>query len=173
MRLAIAPPDAFSPPDTLTSAPFALPPPRATPIVPSHPESNVPYPAHMLPANPERTGLLSSLVHQIRLPTLPPLLRERLTALRPPAPHKAVPGFGDAMRGPSEAALARARGKSGGTEAEVYLRAVRGTRARAGWTGRGGKLPVGRKVIRSGEGEVKPRGLDERPRADMPVGSRS
>ncbi|KAL7423311.1 hypothetical protein Q5752_002612 [Cryptotrichosporon argae] len=156
-RSIAAHPEAFSPPDTLSTP---LTPPHATPIVPSHTET-ASYQAHMVPANPRRGGMLSTLVHSIRSPHLPPVLRERLTALRPPAPHKAAPTFGEPVRGPSDAALARARGKPADAEQELYLRATWDSGPH-GLERAKGKLPTGRKVVASGEGEMKPRGLEVR-----------
>ena len=159
LRRTIASPDDYSPEDTLISP---LPPPRTTPIVPSHSESNT-IPPHPLPLDPDRTGLLSSLVHQIKSPHLPPTLRDRLTSIRPPIPQKRLDGgahilFGEPVKGPSLAALTRAKGKQPEAgEDEGLLRATwdSGPSGMEKW-GRG-TLPTGKKVVQSGQGESRPR----------------
>ncbi|CAD6585809.1 MAG: hypothetical protein TREMPRED_004243 [Tremellales sp. Tagirdzhanova-0007] len=154
LRRSIATADPYSPIDTLVSA---IQPPRSTPIVPSH--SDI-LPQHLIPLDPDPTGLLASLVHQIHSPNLPPALRERLTSLRPPQPQvrDGMPIlYGEPMRGGDDASLARARGKQPKSEDEAWLRATwdSGPRGIEKW-GRG-RLPTGRKVVQSGIGEDKPR----------------
>ncbi len=154
LRRSIATAENFSPPDTLISQ---IPPPRVTPIVPSH--SDV-LPQHLIPLNPNPTGMLASLVHQIHSPHLPPTLRDRLTSLRPPQAQlrDSVPIlYGEPIRGGDNAALARARGKQPNPEDEAFLRATwdSGPRGIEKW-GRS-RLPTGRKVVQSGIGEDKPR----------------
>ncbi|TXT15911.1 hypothetical protein VHUM_00414 [Vanrija humicola] len=154
LRLTVANPDVFSTKDTLAQA---LPPPHLSPIVASH--SDV-LPPTLLPVNPNQSGIISSLIRQVRSPFLPPMLRERLTSLRPPQVQTNDSGpifYGDPVRGPDEAALAKARGKATGEEPEVYLRATwdSGPRGAERWQGR--NLPEGRKVIRRVDGETLPR----------------
>ena len=154
LRRSIATADPYSPLDTLMSA---IQPPRSTPIVPSH--SDI-LPQHLIPLDPDPTGLLASLVHQIHSPNLPPTLRERLTSLRPPQPQvrDGMPVlYGEPIRGGDDASLARARGKQPKSEDEAWLRATwdSGPRGIEKW-GRG-RLPTGRKVVQSGIGEDKPR----------------
>lgn len=154
LRRSIATAEPYSPLDTLVSP---IPPPRTTPIVPSH--SDI-LPQHFIPLNPNPTGLLASLVHQIHSPNLPPALRDRLTSLRAPQPQirDGVPIlYGDPVRGGDNAMLAKARGKQPDPTDEAYLRATwdSGPKGIEKW-GRG-KLPTGRKVVQSGVGEDKPR----------------
>ena len=158
LRRSIATADAYSPAVTLSSP---LPAPRSTPFVPSHSDF---LPSHPIPLNADTTGLLSSLVHQINSPQLPPALRERLTSIRPPQPQIRDDQpilYGEPVRGGDKAALARARGKQALSEDEAYLRATwdSGPRGIEKW-GRG-RLPSGRKVVQSGIGEDRPRGLHQ------------
>lgn len=155
LRLTVGNPEVFSPKDTLFSS---LPPPRVSPIVPSHSET---LPPRFLPINPDREGIVSSLLFEIRSPYLPPPLRERLTSLRPPqvqTPENGAPFlYGEPVRGADEAALAKARGKATGEEQEAWFRATwdSGSRGSEKWSN--GRLPTGKKVIRMVEGEMKPR----------------
>ncbi|OCF37766.1 hypothetical protein I316_00893 [Kwoniella heveanensis BCC8398] len=156
LRHSIAPVDAYTPAPTLISP---IPPVRASPIVPSHSED---MPAKLLPVNPRPNGLLSSLVHQIQSPHLPPALRERLTSLRPPVPLKRDDQlilYGDGVRGPDEGVLLKAKGKhvEEGSVQEIYLRQTwdSGPRGMEKWSR--GRLPTGRKVVQSKEGELLPR----------------
>ena len=156
LRRFVAPPEAFSPSDTLSSH---LPPPRVTPIVPSHSDS---IPPHPVPINPDpHSGLLSSLVHRMQSPHLPPSLRERLTSIRPPVPLKRDDKpilYGEPVRGPSEVALARAKGKQPEhPEDEGFLRATWDSGPKGAEKWGKGRLATGKKVVQSGEGEAKPR----------------
>lgn len=158
LRLTVGNPDKFSTKDTLFQA---LPPPHVSPIVPSH--SDV-LPTRLLPVNPNQGGVISSLVHQIRTPFLPPTLRERLTSLRPPQAqmndNKPVL-FGEPIRGADDAALAKARGKATGEEVQAFFRATwdSGPHGSEKWTR--GRLPSGRKVVKAVEGAVAPRAARE------------
>jgi hypothetical protein len=158
LRRSVASPDKFSPADTLS---FPLPGPRVSPIIPSHSDT---LPPRLLPVNPDREGMLSSLVHQMHSPHLPPKLRERLTHLRPPQPQtktgqKDSPPifYGEPVRGPDLAALNKARGKPSDPSEEQYLRYTwdSGPRGADKWSR--GRMPTGRKVIKSGQGEDVPR----------------
>ncbi|KAK4684717.1 hypothetical protein P7C73_g5448, partial [Tremellales sp. Uapishka_1] len=154
LRLGISTPDSFSPETTLS---LPIPPPRCTPIVPTYSDT---LPQKLLLVNPRPDGLLSSLLHQTRSLHLPPSLRERLTSLRPPQPLNSDSGpifYGESVRGPDEAALAKARGKPPTTEEEGWARATwdSGPRGMVKWSR--GRLPSGRKVVQSGVGEDKPR----------------
>lgn len=154
LRLTVANPDVFSTKDSLAQA---LPPPQITPIVAAH--SDV-LQQTFIPVNPNQSGIISSLIRQVRSPFLPPMLRERLTSLRPPQVQTNDAGsifYGDPVRGPDEAALAKYRGKATGEEQEVLLRATwdSGPRGKERWMG--GSLPEGRKVIRRVNGETVPR----------------
>ncbi|WVF70169.1 hypothetical protein IAT40_004957 [Kwoniella sp. CBS 6097] len=156
LRHSIAPVDAYTPTPTLVSP---IPPVRISPIVPSHSDD---MPAKLLPVNPRPNGLLSSLVHQIQSPHLPPALRERLTSLRPPVPLKRDDQlilYGDGVRGPDEGVLLKAKGKhvEEGSVQEIYLRQTwdSGPRGMEKWSR--GRLPTGRKVVQSKEGELLPR----------------
>ncbi|WVQ97723.1 hypothetical protein IAU59_004837 [Kwoniella sp. CBS 9459] len=156
LRHSIAPVDAYTPAPTLVSY---IPPVRASPIVPAHSDD---MPAKLLPVNPRPNGLLSSLVHQIQSPHLPPALRERLTSLRPPVPLKRDEQpilYGDGVRGPDDGVLLKAKGKhfEEGSVQEIYLRQTwdSGPRGMEKWSR--GRLPTGRKVVQSKEGELLPR----------------
>lgn len=154
LRLTVGNPEIFTPKDTLS---IPLPPPHVSPIVPTHSET---LPAKLLPVNPNQTGIVSSLLHQIRSPYLPPPLRERLTALRPPMPQNNDNGpilYGPPVRGADESALAKARGKAVGDEPELYFRATwdSGPRGSERWSR--GDLPTGKKVMRYVEGQKYPR----------------
>lgn len=153
LRLTVGNPDVFTPKDTLS---IPLPPPHISPIVPSHSDT---LPSKLLPVNPHQQGIVSSLLHQIRSPYLPPPLRERLTALRPPQAQSNDSGpilFGPPVRGADESALAKARGKAVGDEPELTFRATwdSGPRGSERWS-RGG-LPTGKKVVRYVEGQKFP-----------------
>ncbi|WWD21986.1 hypothetical protein CI109_106474 [Kwoniella shandongensis] len=167
LRNSIATVDSFSPRDTLVTP---IPPVRATPIVPSH--SDI-LPQKLLPVNPKPTGLLSSLLHQIQSPHLPPPLRERLTSLRPPMPQVRDNNpilFGEPVRGPDDAALLKAKGKhvdlegAEGTPAQAYayLQQTWDSGPRGVEKFSKGRLPTGKKVIMSKEGEAVPRISEER-----------
>lgn len=154
LRLTVGNPDKFSPADTLSQA---LPPPHISPIVPSH--SDV-LPTRLIPVNPNQSGIISSILHQIRTPYLPPTLRERLTSLRPPQAQGSDHGpmlYGDPIRGADVAALNKARGKATGDETEAWFRATwdSGPHGADRWSR--GRLPSGRKVIKSGDGAQAPR----------------
>ncbi|BEI80636.1 hypothetical protein CcaverHIS002_0111650 [Cutaneotrichosporon cavernicola] len=154
LRLTVGNPGVFTTEDTLS---IPLPPPRISPIVPSHSES---LPPKLLPVNPNQNGIVSSLLQKIRSPYLPPSLRERLTALRPPQAQQNDAGpilFGPAVRGADESALAKARGKATGNEPEFFFRATwdSGPRGMERWS-KGG-LPAGKKVVQHVEGEKFPR----------------
>lgn len=154
LRLTVGNPEVFTPKDTLF---IPLPPPHISPIVPSHSDS---LPSKLLPVNPHQNGIVSSLLHQIRSPYLPPSLRERLTALRPPQAQPSDNGpilFGPPVRGADESALAKARGKAMGDEPEISYRATwdSGPRRSDRWSR--GSLPNGKKVIRYVAGQKYPR----------------
>jgi hypothetical protein len=110
---------------TSLSPPSSLPPPRSTPYVPTHSET---LPTHSIPLNPSPhpSSILNPLLHTINSPHLPPTLRERLTHIRPPQPQvrdgEAL-YYGEPIRGPDTAALAKARGKQGEGE-ESWVRAT-------------------------------------------------
>ena len=156
LRLHVAPSDAYIPSDTLIS-PIA--PPRTTPIVPSHSDT---IPPRFIPLDPDPKSMLASLVHQIHSPQLPPALRERLTSVRPPVAQmrdgKPIL-YGEPVRGPSEAALAKARGKTAEAEHadQGWLRATWDSGPKGSEKCGRGRLPTGRKVVQSGQGEEKPR----------------
>lgn len=155
LRRTIAPVDAFSPKDTLSTS---IPPIRASPIVPSH--SDI-LPPKLVPINPRPDGILSSLVQQLSSPYLPPPLRDRLISLRPPVAqmrHGEPVLYGPAVRGPDDALLAKAKGKHG-EEAlpEAFLRRTWNSGPRGAEKYGRRTLPTGRKVISSGEGEPVPR----------------
>lgn len=157
LRRTVAAPDEYNPDDTLV---VQTPGPRSTPIVPSHSESPGLH-AHAIPLNPNPTGLLSRMVHMMQSPHLPTQLRDRLTSVRPPQPQDrgGLPVlYGEAVRGPGEAALARARGKLAEAE-EMDQGFVQATwhappRGLEKW---GQRLPTGKKVMQSGKGEDRPR----------------
>ncbi|KAK8846677.1 hypothetical protein IAR55_005764 [Kwoniella newhampshirensis] len=164
LRNFIAPVDSFSPKDTLVTP---IPPVRATPIVPSH--SDV-LPQKLLPVNPRPTGILSSLVHQIQSPHLPPPLRERLTSLRPPIAQVRDGNpilYGEPVRGPDDAALLKAIGKhvdvegEGNAQAYAYLQQTWDSGPKGVEKFSKGRLPTGKKVIMSKEGESVPRMSEE------------
>lgn len=159
LRRVIAPPDETIPTDTLVTP---IPPPRSTPIVASYRSAE--SPANLIPLNPDpRGGLLSSLVHHMQSPYLPPDLWDRLTSIRSPLVQNDEQGnpifYGEPVQGPSAAALARARGKPNEAENadEGLLRYTwdSGPRGKKRWSEPG--LPEGRKVVQSGQGELKPR----------------
>ncbi|GFZ49029.1 hypothetical protein JCM24511_06779 [Saitozyma sp. JCM 24511] len=159
LRRSVASAEQFSPSDTLI---FPLPGPRVSPIIPSH--SDTQTTSHLLPVNPDRSGMLSSLVHQMHSPHLPPKLRERLTSLRPPLPQTrngAKDGepifYGDPVRGPDQAALNKAKGKPTDPSEERFLRYTWDTGPRGADKFGKGKLPTGKKVVKSGQGENVPR----------------
>lgn len=159
LRRSVASAEQFSPSDTLI---FPLPGPRVSPIIPSH--SDTQTTSHLLPVNPDRSGMLSSLVHQMHSPHLPPKLRERLTSLRPPLAQTrngAKDGepifYGDPVRGPDQAALNKAKGKPTDPSEETYLRYTWDTGPRGADKFGKGKLPTGKKVVKSGQGETVPR----------------
>ncbi|ORY25370.1 hypothetical protein BCR39DRAFT_499331 [Naematelia encephala] len=157
LRRRIAPVDAYTPADTLV---LPIPGPRVSPVVPSWTESQN-TPIRLVPLNPSpNSTLLSALIHQMSSPNLPAPLRERLTSLRPPVPltRDGAPVFyGESVRGPDLAALAKARGKQPLPEQEEYLRTTwdSGPHGADKW-GRA-KLPTGSKVRSSGIGEERPR----------------
>lgn len=152
-RLAIGNPEVFSPVDTMA---VPVPPPHVSPIVPSHHES---LPPRLLPVNPNKDGIITSLIHQIRTPYLRRPLLERLTSLRPPQPQSNDQGpilYGEAVRGADEAALAKARGKAIEDETECWFHATWDSGPKGAERARG-RLPSGRKVVKTVEGAVTPR----------------
>lgn len=163
LRRNLASPNEYSPDDTL---PLYLPGPRVTPVVPSHSDSPDIH-ANPIPLNPNPSGLLSRMVHTMHSSHLPPHLRDRLTSVRPPQPQYRdgkVLLYGEPVRGPGEAALARARGKAAeadqmdpGLLQATWMAPARGQEK---WAKR---LPTGKKVLQSGAGEDCPR---------VPAGSR-
>lgn len=144
LRRTIASGEEFSPQDTLC---VQIPGPRSTPIVPSYlvTEANmkareeksekeadksekqdgksiiVPelIPPRAIPLNPNKDGVLTQLIHQIRSAHLPPSLRERLSSIRHPVRARIAtedasgkgegPVYEPAVSGPSTVALAKAR----------------------------------------------------------------
>lgn len=152
-RLAIGNPEVFSPMDTLA---VPVPPPHVSPIVPSHNES---LPPRLLPVNPNRNGIITSLIHTIRTPYLRRPLLERLTSLRPPQPQSNDQGpvlYGEPVRGADDAALAKARGKAIEDETECWFQATWDSGPKGAERARG-RLPTGRKVVKAVEGAVAPR----------------
>ncbi|WVR04301.1 hypothetical protein IAU60_001301 [Kwoniella sp. DSM 27419] len=157
LRHSISTVDSFNPAPTLTSP---IPPVRASPIVPVHCEEQ-PVPPRFIRVNPNRNGLLTSLLDQTQSTYLPATLKERLVSLRPPVPQlrddKPI-FYGDPVRGPDDAALVKARGKHvEDAMQEVYLRHTwdSGPRGMEKWSR--GALPRGKKVVQSKEGELAPR----------------
>ena len=155
LRRFVAPSEAFSPADTLSSP---LPPPRASPVVPSNSDT---VPQHLTMLNPH-PGMISSLVNRMQSPNLPPSLRERLLSIRPPIPlgkDKTSPGivYGGPVRGPGLNTLARAKGKQVDEADDEMLVATwdSGPRGVEKWSR--GRLATGRKVVQSGQGEARPR----------------
>jgi hypothetical protein len=138
--------------------PTSMPQPRSTPYVPTHSET---LPTHNISLNPQPhpSSVLNPLLHTIESRQLPPSLRERLTHIRPPQPQnrESEPLFyGEPIRGPDDAALAKARGKVGeGQEGWVRATWDSGPKGAEKW-GKG-QLPTGRKVVQWGKGEVEPR----------------
>lgn len=159
-RLAIGNPEVFSPVDTMA---VPVPPPHVSPIVPSHHES---LPPRLLPVNPNKDGIITSLIHQIRTPYLRRPLLERLTSLRPPQPQANDQGpilFGEAVRGADDASLAKARGKAIEDETESWFHATWDSGPKGAERARG-RLPSGRKVVKTVEGAMAPRtGGDTKP----------
>lgn len=152
-RLAIGNPEVFSPVDTMA---VPVPPPHVSPIVPSHHES---LPPRLLPVNPNKDGIITSLIHQIRTPYLRRPLLERLTSLRPPQPQSNDQGpilYGEAVRGADDASLAKARGKAIEDETESWFHATWDSGPKGAERARG-RLPTGRKIVKSVEGAVAPR----------------
>lgn len=157
LRRTIATPDEYTPDDTLV---VHIPGPRSTPVVPSHSDSPSIH-AHAVPLNPHPTGLLTRMVHTMHSPHLPPNLRDRLTSVRPPQPQIRDGRpilYGEAVRGPSDEALARARGKASEVDATdqglVQATWPAPSRGMERW---GKRLPTGKRVIQSGVGEERPR----------------
>jgi len=168
LRRTIASPDEYTPEDTLF-VPMAGP--RSTPIIPSHSLTDSIQP-HPIPLN-SNPGLLSKLVHTIHSPHLPPELRNRLTSIRPPVPQVQDGEpilYGEPVRGPSEAALLRAKGKIADAETadQGLLQATWQVPLRGADKWRR-PLPTGSKVVQSGKGEDKPR----RPPGAKPPGTPS
>ncbi|WVQ83860.1 hypothetical protein IAT38_006004 [Cryptococcus sp. DSM 104549] len=162
LRRNIAPVEAFSPRDTLTTP---IPPVRASPIVPSHSDT---LPTKLIPVNPRPDGVLSSLVGQIASPFLPPALRERLVGLRPPQAQQRNGEpllYGPAVRGPDDAALDKAKGKHlEGEHTEAYLSRTWNSGPRGGEKFGRGRLPGGKKVVCGKDGEPVPREPEQRKR---------
>ncbi|KAK1926663.1 hypothetical protein DB88DRAFT_482613 [Papiliotrema laurentii] len=157
LRRTIASPDEYSPQDTLV---LPLAGPRSTPIIPSYSlDETIPHRSIPIVSNPD--GILSRLVHEMRTPHLPPGLRERLTSVRPPQPQQKDGEpvlYGQPVRGPGEAALARAKGKpiEADKAGQGMLQATWKTPAKGSerW---GKRLQIGKTVVQSGIGEDRPR----------------
>lgn len=165
LRRVIAPPDIFGVSDTFSGS---LPSPAGL-IISASASDTLPPPT--VQVNPNPTGILARLVREMRSPYLPPTLRDRLISLRPPLALNDEDGkpiyYGDPVRGPDAGMLNKARGKppagdgaeGDGKDQEAYYRYTWDVGPR-GPEKYKGKLPSGKKVVKSAVGEDVPRGSE-------------
>ena len=163
LRRQVTTPEDFNPSDSLSGT-DTVPSPKYTPIA---------VPPLPVGVNPDKSGILSQLVHSIHSGNLPPELRERLTSLRPPLPQKGPSGpsfYGPAIRGADTAALLRHQGKQPEAVDEVYAQATWDVGPRGEEKFSRGTLPRGKKIIKHVEGEDAPRQEKRKSVVDLPAG---